>query len=215
MRDLLRNSLRDLAKAAEAQVRNGVLTTALEQVRAVILQRFPAYRETEVDTYMQGHRNQGDLSEHGKYLYLPAMTAKRPRLVFCSVRYDFEDGREALSLQIVTVMGAQVAKNPASYGYRFECPHNRVAGKAGDHDFFHAQPISHIRLHDGTKLELPGARVAPAHDEPSFPLDADGPADLLAAALVALYGNREARELDARRLQGRLGHCFSGMRTLG
>jgi hypothetical protein len=76
---------------------------------------------------------------------------------------------------------------PRAIGMRFESPH----GNSNDHCFHHAQLWTHIRKGvDATRIVDPGAWVP--EDQPSFPLPAKNPLELVWAAAVSIYGKANA-----------------------
>lgn len=80
------------------------------------------------------------------------------------------------------------AKNePEAFAMRFETPH----GTGGNHSFHHAQLVQELTKGEpATRLRKPQSWVPTT--QPSFPLRACTPLELLWATAVAVYGRQEA-----------------------
>lgn len=72
-----------------------------------------------------------------------------------------------------------------SFGFRFEPPEGEGDGL---HNYYHAQPITHVRTGEGTELALGIKKGHVSTDAPAFPLYVDCPLALLDALLLSLYG---------------------------
>lgn len=76
---------------------------------------------------------------------------------------------------------------PRAIGMRFESPH----GNSNEHCFHHAQLWTHIRKGvDASRIVDPETWVP--EDQPSFPLPAKNPLELVWAAAVSIYGKANA-----------------------
>lgn len=88
----------------------------------------------------------------------------------------------------IRVVFIRPAKNePEAFAMRFETPH----GTAGNHSFHHAQLVEELmKGKPASRIRKPRAWVPPT--QPSFPLRACNPLELLWAAAVSVYGRNEA-----------------------
>jgi hypothetical protein len=75
------------------------------------------------------------------------------------------------------------------FGYRWEPPEGGILGK-GPHDYWHAQPITSVRVSVASELPLGIADGDICTGLPTFPIDAPDQLALLDALLVSTYGPR-------------------------
>jgi hypothetical protein len=120
-----------------------------------------------------------------RYMFLPAVPQRELRLA--SLDVNLVASPPSMHLAIMQFMFDE-AEKLCCLGMRFETPSGQGGGA---HDFHHAQLLSAL----GRKVVLPNCPAWLPDSQPSFPLDASGPVELLICAIASNYGAKMIGEL--------------------
>ena len=128
------------------------------------------------------------MRERGNFVYLK-VPRRRPTIVPVTLLdVDFNCDPPILRMEVVLFMdGEDGALN--SIGMRFETPEDPDGG--GMHDFHHAQLVKSV----AKMIPLPNCPIWLPDKQPSFPLDARDPVQLLICAITSVYGAKEIGSL--------------------
>jgi hypothetical protein len=166
---------------------------------------FTPFDERDLEIFLSENPRNGDTSEAGKYVFLPMVP--NPRLLpILNLAYSLTDDR--VKLQLVLFVEREAGFEARAFGYRFESPEG-----PGRHDYWHAQPIHHVLLHDESTVKLPGLKDDwRPKDTPAFPLDARCAIDLLVCLMISVYGFQEVATMQANSFENRLAAQIRQMR---
>jgi hypothetical protein len=109
--------------------------------------------------------------------------------VLCGFKYDADLG---FSVRLVLIRWLSSSQKPENVvGLRFESPHGSPDGDGGAHSFHHSQMLALVVKGD-EKTRVSDVDEWALDSQPSFPIQATTPCDLLWAAAVTAYGKAEA-----------------------
>ncbi len=170
---------------------------------------FARIDESTLERYFDDNPVKGDTSETKSFVFLPMVSNFRI-LPVLSIAYELDQNKARLQVILFIEEGVKT-HGPRAFGYRYEAPEGD-----GKHNFWHAQPILEVKLHDETMRALPGFQDDwRPPDTPAFPLDAQSVVDLIVCLMVSLYGLKEAGNMQANGFENRLGASLGNMRSTG
>jgi hypothetical protein len=139
-------------------------------------QSFETLARNVVDeTYLTGLRESGIATIGNRGIRLPEKRVDG--VSWAPILWIVETSRGDHRLQMV------IAGNGRPFGYRWEPPEGATAP---DHDFWHAQPITAIKIAAQPAVTFGGGDISTR--VPMFPIDARDRLSLLDALLVSIYG---------------------------
>ncbi len=129
-----------------------------------------------------------------RFVFLRPAERQSDWLPAFSVRIEGDWNNVRLFLAMFRLDTSADLSRVRAVGIRFETPESgATTTREGRHDFYHAQFWHRLR---GTRLRLPELEWIP-ETQPSLPVSATGPLELLLALMVSVYGlNEAAREWD-------------------
>ena len=119
-------------------------------------------------------------------IWLSPVTRGDLAIPMLSPHWDFRSEQKSVALYLGLYFRDTKWDHVDGVGYRFEYPHQSGEGKIGQHDYFHAQPISDFA--EGVNQALPVQERTQPVSTPAFPLEAHTTAQLLVCLLISLYG---------------------------
>jgi hypothetical protein len=120
---------------------------------------------------------------------------KGPRTI-CPMAFldgDFSKGHPRLRIQLIIVsLTPQGNEKPQCLIMRFETPEGSDPAGQGEHDYYHSQLCTELRVDSSTKtFRIPNCMAWNAVSCPAWPVDASTPFQLLACLVFSLYGKVE------------------------
>jgi len=141
---------------------------------------------TEQDISVLFRETQGELSNMGKFLFLPPPENDGAILPVAALRFDFQRTVPELRIQVGLFTGTP--DSPRAIGVRFETPEG-----TGAHNYYHCQLFRHY-ANTGRDTPLPIDHWLPTGD-PTLPLGAKNSVALMVCLIASLYGRPAVEKL--------------------
>jgi hypothetical protein len=126
--------------------------------------------------------------EQNRYIYLKPIPAGIQSIVpIVSLDIDFTQTRPRVHMTAAMFV-LNASGQLSGIGMRFETPEG---DGGGHHDFHHAQLVREI----GRRISLPNCPLWLPDKQPSFPMDAEDPVELLVCTIASIYGARKIAQL--------------------
>jgi hypothetical protein len=157
--------------------------SGVEKIVEELMARYaPIGNRRELESFLPStRRTSANFADNRKFLYLPPVTGRYLIVPLLSIRFNLDTMPE-VRLRVGLFLLDKDEKIMRSIGFRFETPEGE-----GTHNFYHAQLISDFEK-DRLGFDLVGCPTWLPTTEPTLPLKANNPAELLICLLVSLYG---------------------------